>query len=173
MHTSWQDAVAEHARTVTEFEGRAAAVPARLWTVPRAPGKWTPAQEVLHVALAYEYGVSAVQGTAAMRLHVPALAAWFARTFILPRILRTGRFPRGADAPDVVRPDAGAVPEDPAAGAARVRRAADAALAALRGAADDPAVRVPHAYFGPMRPLDTVRLVTLHTRHHARNLPLP
>jgi hypothetical protein len=71
-----------------------------------------------------------------------------------------------------VRPDAEEAERATAAQAvARLRQSADAAAAALHLAARDrPAPRITHAYFGALRPLAALRLLSAHTRHHARGL---
>jgi hypothetical protein len=46
-----------------------------------------------------------------------------------------------------------------------------AALASLRDRArTQPSFRCTHAYFGALRPWTTVRLLSAHTRHHAKGL---
>jgi hypothetical protein len=104
-----------------------------------------------------------------MRLRVPRPAAWFARTVLLPRMLAAERFPRGAEAPAEVRPDlARARAFDQPEMRAHLCAVAEAAARALRDADEQrPAVRVTHAYFGPLRSLAALRLLSAHTRHHA------
>jgi hypothetical protein len=127
---------------------------------------------VLHVCGAYEFARAAADGGAGMRPLVSRPAAWLGRTVLLPALLASGRFPRGAAAPAEVAPDlAEAARVTPAAAAERLARAAAAAAGALRrAAAERPSARVRHAYFGPLAPLDALRLVSAHTRHHARAL---
>ncbi len=107
-----------------------------------------------------------------MRLRVSQPVALFSRIVILPVILTFKRFPRGARAPSEVAPDAAEarllMPEE---AATRLRRVADEAAAALRrAAAERPAPSMTHAYFGALSPYAALRLLSAHTRHHARAL---
>jgi hypothetical protein len=107
-----------------------------------------------------------------MRRRTPAPVAWFARTVLLPRLLALKSFPRGARAPDEVVPDPHlAASLDQAAMRTRLQQAAAEASDALREAARSrPGVRITHAYFGPMRPLLALRLLSAHTRHHTEGM---
>lgn len=168
----WAAAADEHARAVEAFVDAMGRVPESTWHAPRAVGKWSPAALALHVCQAYEFGRDAVMTGAAMRLAVPAPMAWISRVVVLPILLARDRFPSGADAPAEVVPDlreAGQLARD--ALAARLQGAASAALDGLqRAARERPGLRVTHAYFGAMPPLQTLRLLSAHTRHHARGL---
>jgi hypothetical protein len=169
----WAQAAAEHARAVGGFVDALSRVPETMWHTPPAEGKWSAAALALHVCQSYEFGCDAVNTGAAMRLKVPAPVAWLSRVVILPILLARDRFPRGAEAPAEVVPDlheAAQLGRD--ALAARLHGAAAEALERLqRAARERPALRVTHAYFGAMPPLQTLRLLNAHTRHHARGLP--
>jgi hypothetical protein len=111
-------------------------------------------------------------GGQSMRLKISQPGAWFLRTLMLPAIFATKRFPRGAPAPVEVAPDAAEarlLTQD--AAATRLQRVADQAAAALRrAAAERAAASFTHAYFGRLAPHATLRLLSAHTRHHARGL---
>jgi len=128
----------------------------------------------LHVCRAYELGRDAMAGGESMRLRVSPRVAWFSRTLILPLVLATKRFPRGARSPSEVVPDAAeSLLLTPDAAADRLQRvAAEAAQALQRAAGQRPTPRVTHAYFGPLTPHTTLRLLSAHTWHHARSLCL-
>lgn len=149
---------------------RLRAVREEQWATPRAEGKWSAAQEALHVAMAYEIGVAACDGRAGMRPVSPPVVAWLSRTLLLPVMLRLRFFPPNAPAPRELRPneaDAATIPRDDLI--ARLLASADRATNALREAdARRPPIHVMHAYFGPLRPLAAFRLLTAHTQHHAR-----
>jgi hypothetical protein len=89
-------------------------------------------------------------------------------------MLATKRFPRGARVPREVAPDleeAKLLIPDAAAG--RLKRVANEAAAAMRGAGRDrSAPLMTHAYFGPLAPYAALSLLSAHTRHHARALAL-
>ena len=168
----WSAALREHETAVREFLAACGRIAPDGWQCAAAPGKWTAAAVVLHVCRAYELGRDAAAGGEGMRLKVSPSAAWISRMLILPAVLATHRFPRGARSPREVVPDAAEASlllQDDA-----IHRLGDAAKHAaeeLRHAADRrPVPRVTHAYFGPLAPLATLRLLTAHTVHHARDL---
>jgi succinate dehydrogenase/fumarate reductase flavoprotein subunit len=91
------------------------------------------------------------------------------RWLVLPWILRTGRFPKGARSPREARPSAGAVT------AIELSRRLEVAAAAIREALgrqgpDVSRRRVDHPYFGSMSAARAIRLTIVHTRHHLANL---
>lgn len=168
----WRLALAEHDAVLAECRCVINDVPVHRWHVARAPGVWTPAEEAVHIRLAYAFGIDAVTTGAAMQLAVHPAAAWVAGHVLLPLLLRARRFPRGAAAPGEVMPsthDAHATTPDRAS--ADLGRAAANAVAALRKAeVQDPTARVVHAYFGALPPCQALRLLSAHTRHHAASL---
>jgi len=172
MRVSWGDAASEHQQVLTQFLAAIEAVPASRWHLSPDDGTWSAAALALHVADSYAFGVEAAFGRAAMRRRTPAPIAWFARTVLLPRLLAAQRFPRGAQAPDEVVPDDRiAASFDQAAMRTHVRTLAETALEALRDAEQTrPHVRITHAYFGPLRPLRALQLLSAHTRHHTEGM---
>lgn len=174
MHNNrkWQTALSEHDAAVAAFSAALDRVPPAAWHMAPRPAQWTPAAVALHVALSYEFGCEAAVGAAAMRLRVPPLAAWASRTFLLPIVLRTGRFPAGAAAPREVRPDlAEAASIAPAQARRRLHAAATRAAVLLAEAAEGrPVPPIVHAYFGALSPERAMRLLAAHTRHHIPGL---
>ena len=162
----------EHLRAVEGFLAAIAAVPETSWHAPRGSGRWSPAALSLHVCQAYEFGRDAATTGAAMRLKVPAAMAWVSRVAVLPILLALDHFPRGADAPEEVVPNLEEARQlDKPALTTRLRCSSAEAIDALgRAARDQPALRVTHAYFGAMPPLLTLRVLSAHTRHHAKGL---
>lgn len=171
---AWGAALAEHEAALAEFLAQVDRVPPERWQLPAAPDKWSPAEEAYHVLMAYEFGLAAASGEAGMRLRVSPIQARIARWLVLPFVLRTNWFPRGAAAPREVRPprmEAHALSARDLA--ERLRHVAAEAARAVRDAdARRPPIYVVHAYFGALRPFPALRLMSSHTRHHARNLAL-
>jgi hypothetical protein len=160
----------EHDAAVRELVATCERIPLDRWHQAPTPGKWSPSDVVLHLCRAYELGRDAANGGPGMRLLVTPSRAWALRTILLPVILLTDRFPRGVRAPREVVPDASERPV-PEAAMARLERAAQEAAVALRRAADGrPVPRMMHAYFGPLTPRAALRVLSAHTRHHARAL---
>lgn len=54
---AWAAAVREHEVVLRGYIQRLHAVPDEQWGATRAEGKWSVAQEALHVAMAYEMGI--------------------------------------------------------------------------------------------------------------------
>ncbi len=96
MKNDWDSAFHEHAIVVQAYVAGVQAVPRALWGTPRAPGKWSPAEEALHIVKAYELAGAADGSAEGMRLVTSPLVAWMARTFYLPVMLRRRTFPRNA-----------------------------------------------------------------------------
>lgn len=168
----WTEALFEHETVVRAFLAKCRAIPEADWHRPEVPGKWSPAAVILHVCRTYELGRDAAAGGTGMRLLVAPSTAWLARTILLPFLLATTRFPQGANAPAEVVPDlAEARMMSPDAAAARLLHATQEAATALRRAGGEHQVlRITHAYFGPLHPRSTLRLLSAHTRHHTRLL---
>jgi hypothetical protein len=168
----WTDALDEHEQAVRGFRSLVERMPIEQWHRRRTSGAWSPADVTLHVVKAYEIGRDAAAGGPGMCLRVTALRAWTFRTLLLPVILSTGRFPRGAPAPREVVPDPleGSTLE-PGPAVARLEQTARDAASGLRLLATQARGKgVVHAYFGLLTPLVALRVLSAHTRHHARAL---
>ena len=164
----------EHREVVRDCVAAFEAIePPDWWRAP-SPGGWSPAAVALHLCVAYELGRDVSSGGHGMRLRSSRPVAWLLRTFLLPYILVTKRFPAGVRAPREVRPDeAEAARLTRGDASARLTRVADEAADVLRDlAARRPDLRFTHAYFGPLDALTALRLLSAHTRHHVRRLAL-
>jgi hypothetical protein len=168
----WNAAHAEHEIVVREFLEVCGRCAPSDWHVERAPGKWSTAAVALHVCRTYEMTRDAMAGGPSMRLRVSRTYAWLLRRFLLPAMLATRRFPRGARVPREVAPDLEeAKLLTPDAAAERLKRVAHEAAVAMRRAGHGrSAPLMTHAYFGPLAPYAALRLLSAHTRHHARAL---
>ena len=168
----WNAAIAEHESAVREFLAVCERCAPGDWHRAPAPDKWSTAAVALHVCRSYELGRNAMAGGPSMRLRVSKQYSWLLRTLMLPVILATTRFPRGVRAPREVAPD----PEEaklltPDAAATRLKRVADETAAAFRQAGRGRSTPLmTHAYFGPLTPYKALRMLSAHTRHHARAL---
>jgi hypothetical protein len=162
----------EHHAVVRECVAAMQAIEPRDWWRIPSPGSWSPATVALHLCVSYELGRTVTTGGGGMRLRTSPAFAWLLRSFLLPYMLATKRFPRGVRAPREVRPDeaeASRLTREDAS--ERLTRVAGEAADALRELGKQRTeVRFTHAYFGPLTPLTTLRLLSAHTRHHARRL---
>lgn len=161
----------EHHTVVAAFAERVAQFPADNWHRALGPGRWSAAAVALHVSQSYAFGVAAAEGGPGMRLRTHPLLSWLARRILLPRLLAQERFPRGAAAPAELRPDLERARRlSQRVALSLLHKEAAAALVALQSARVRPDVRITHAYFGPLSPLEALRLLSAHTRHHCRQL---
>ena len=136
------------------------------WTVPRAPGKWSPSQVVEHVARIMEESANVVSGAPSKFPTLPIVLRPVARLLVFRRILRRGAFLR-MKAIEAFKPAAG--PQTPAAGRVRVEGALARFDHACRAcaASNQP---VPSTLFGRVSVADFARFQELHVRHHHQQI---
>lgn len=135
------------------------------WNTPRAPGKWSPAQVVEHVAIALEENGNVAMGRPSK---IPTLPA-FVRPIIkivFKRIVRTGKFPK-ARTNRAMTPIEG--PDSPANARTRLNEAlrrfeSDCQTAASRGQ------QIASGAFGTVSVEDFVRFNELHVLHHVKQI---
>jgi hypothetical protein len=158
-----------HGEAIAAFIARARHVSPAGAARPRAPGKWTPIQEALHLVLTYRAFTAVFAGAPEFTLVVPPeKAAHYHRT-VLPRILAGDWFPSGAGAPDRTQPGERDLTMPAALG--QLQAAADEFHTACAAAAVSDATRMwTHPYFGPTSIPDLVGVLTEHAKHHARFL---
>jgi hypothetical protein len=168
----WNAALAEHEGVVREFLEICSRCAPSDWHVEPAPEQWSTAAVALHICRTYEMAMDAMQGGPSMGLRVSKPYAWLLRTFMLPAILATKRFPRGVRVPREVAPNLEEAKRlTPAAAARRLKLvAAEAAAKIRRTGRNRPAPLMTHAYFGPLAPYTALRLLSAHTQHHTRVL---
>lgn len=141
-----------------------------VWTTPRAPGKWSPAQVVEHVACALEQSANVVAGRPSTFPSIPRLVRPLLRGMFFRRILRNERFPGGLRTNRPLDPASG--PASPAAAKERLA----AALAQLEQAARAQGhgeQQLDSGVFGRVTLGDYLRFQAIHTRHHGRQLVPP
>lgn len=137
------------------------------WTVPRAPGKWSPSQIVEHVARALEEGGNVVQERPAKLPKLPFFLRPIGRMFFT-RVLKTERFPK-AKATRAMNPISG--PATVAEGRTRLLEALEVFERDCRGRASaGGTLRSPA--FGTVTVEEYARFVELHTRHHTKQMPV-
>lgn len=172
MTSAFNHLLAEHGTAVREFRERAQAVAAEQWDVARAPGKWTPAQEVKHIALALEAFARDLRGEGKLRLKGKWWQRRLWRLTAFRTILRTRRIFRAVPAPREVRPPEH--PGDQSSLTAEVQhRWNDLESLLIEMHRANPRRCVTHPYFGDLSLHDLVRFSIIHVRHHAAFLPSP
>lgn len=162
---NWETARRIHADAVAELIATAETIPAHAWMTPRAEGKWSPAEIVEHLNLAYEVLRSELAGGSGMRVRTKWWQRILLRFTILPKIIRGEPFPTGVRAPREIRPTA--VTPDRAVAIATFR---ERAAYFEREAADAerlrPRFRLKHPYLGNLSVRDAVAICGRHIAHH-------
>lgn len=164
------DVVTADREAVDGIVARARAVPADAWSKAPAPGAWSPGQVVEHVVLSYETARQALLGKPSMPA-IPRLFRPMVRKWILGKVLRTGRFPKGAKAPAVLRPAASPGDRDVLIG--RLRTEGEAFRKSALDLTGHGQGAVDHPVFGRVPVPDYVLVLAHHTAHHARQIPGP
>ncbi|HEU5305033.1 MAG TPA: DinB family protein [Gemmatimonadales bacterium] len=160
--------MSEHTAAVQEFVQVAHRVPPDAWLHPLSPGKWSPAEVTSHVSEAYAIMQQELRGGPGLRVRLSPWKRLVLRHTLLRRILASGLFPNGARSPAEIRPRE--VPSDAVGGLAVLETRATAFTSALVEEAARRRVRLTHTYFGALPARDALRLMIVHTRHHARQL---
>jgi hypothetical protein len=168
LPADWTPLVAAHSAAIEEYVTGAERLANRVWTHPLAPGKWTPAEVTSHVSQAYRVLCAELAGDAGMGLLGSRLQRLILRHTVLPRLLAGRPFPAGVRAPRETRPRD--ILKDPQTALAILRRLAADFSQELTTRATEGNTRLTHAYFGPLSPRQGLQLLTIHTRHHARQL---
>jgi hypothetical protein len=164
----WDSLLADHSNAVAEYMTAAGRFASPDWMRPLAPGKWTPAELTSHVTEAYRVLRAELGGATGMRLLGSRLQRLVLRYTLLPRLLAGRPFPAGVRAPRETRPRE--IVEEPGDALSMLGDLAEAFIRELTTRAAGARIRLTHAYFGPLSPRQGLRLLTVHTRHHARQL---
>lgn len=157
-----ETARAAHQAVLAAFAATARRVPDDSWN--RRGEKWSPAQHVEHIRLAYEVVGRELGGGQGLRPRAGFILRTILRTAVLRRILRTGFIPRRAKAPSEVRPGDG--PFEKAGTIAALQALGGAFESKLGERWHDPAAVLTHHLFGTMGPPDAFRFMAVHTEHH-------
>ena len=158
-----------HRSAAAAFETAVSQIPAEVWAQPAAPGKWSPAEITEHLARSYESHLTELRGGPGIRVRVKGLKLFILRWTVMPKLLRTGRFPEGVRAPSEVAPVTPAGTRE--AGVARFRELAATFEGEMAGRLEVGKGRITHPFFGKLTLDQALRFVELHVRHHGRQLP--
>lgn len=137
-----------------------------VWTTPRAPGKWSPAQVVEHVARSLDESANEVAGTPTKFPHLPFFLRPVAKGLLFNRVLSRRAFPK-ARTSRAFNPESG--PVTPAAARERLQAALERFERACRERARAQE-RFASVVFGEVSVVDYVRFQEYHTRHHQQQL---
>jgi hypothetical protein len=168
LPAEWAARFAEHDAACREYIAAVQEVSPERWAVPLAPGKWSAAEITGHLIEAYQILRGELAGRPGMRVVVPPVRRWILRHTVLPRLLRSGRFATGVRAPKETRPRT--TEATPQGGIAALDAQVSGFVREMEAELRRGPVQLTHAYFGRMDARQTLRLCSLHTRHHARQL---
>ena len=138
-----------------------------VWTVPRAPGKWSPSQLVEHVARSLDESANLVSGAPSKFPSLPFFLRPVARGLLFNRVLRKSAFPK-AKTNKAMDPASG--PATPAEARVRLEGALARFDRECRACADTGGA-VASGTFGTVSVADYARFIELHTRHHCKQMP--
>lgn len=164
----WDQACAEHREAVAVFLFRARKVSEETWKMPRAPGKWSPAEIAEHLSLTYQHLLRELRGGPPARVKGSRLFRFVARYRFLPKLLRDGTIPPGVRAPREVRPQMPA--EERTEALERFQALSvefEEEITSRRGSGGG---TLTHPYFGTLDADRGIRFVEVHIRHHTRQL---
>jgi hypothetical protein len=171
MVKEWGDVVALHNRAVADFAAtaRRAAADDYLWSAPGAPGKWSPAEIVQHLVLAFEAVQRELREGVPMKLRTRAWHRLVLRFTLQRRLMRGGAFPHGARSPREARPHGDIGPAGSLIG--RLEGLNAELIADLADARTSrPRLRLLHPYFGRLSAIDIVYVSARHIQHHEAQL---
>jgi hypothetical protein len=168
LPSQWELLLSHHSEAVDQFIEVARRCEGEVWMRPLAAGKWTPAEVTSHLSEAYQVLHTELVGGPGMRLLGSPLQRWLLRHTLFPRLCRGKPFPSGVRAPRETRPRE--VEQIAAVALQRLGFLASNFTQELTRGASTETIRLTHAYFGPLSPRQCLRLLIVHTRHHARQL---
>jgi len=137
------------------------------WTVPVAPGKWSPSQQVEHVARCLDEGANVASGAPAKLPSLPFFLRPLARVLLFNRVLKNQTFPKS-------KTNKAMNPASGPATAAEARGRLESALARFDRecrACANAGGTVASAAFGTVQVADYAQFLAVHTRHHCKQLP--
>lgn len=138
-----------------------------VWTVPPAPGKWSPSQIVEHVARSLDESANVVCGVPSNFPKLPFFLRPVARGFLFNRVLRSSAFPKGKTNKAM---DPASGPATPADARVRLEGALERFDRGCRACAQAGGA-VASTTFGTVPVADYARFIELHTRHHCKQMP--
>ncbi|MEO8218164.1 MAG: DinB family protein [Acidobacteriota bacterium] len=154
-----------HTRAIERFSGTASAIAPERWTSPREPGKWSAAEVIEHVTSVYDVLDDELTSGRSMAVVTTPRQRILLRSLVMPLILVSGRFPKGARSPKELRPTK--VESDPERAVARLRAAARRFETSVSEARRRrPPATVTHPYFGKASLLQAVLFCARHAEHH-------
>lgn len=162
-----EDAIAANREAATKFLSTARTVAKEEWAAPIAPGKWSPAQIVDHVATSTEVALKAIKGDKSVG-SFPRIFRAIPREMVFNSTIKKGAFPGKMRGPAIFAPSREHASLD--ASAERLERAIADLEAHVRDLAKAGKDTFEHGFFGRVKVADYIRFNGLHTDHHEQQL---
>ena len=166
----YETLLADHRSAVRAYTDKAKAVSSSQWFTPRAEGKWTPAEETLHLILAYEALTRDLLEGKTLRLRGTPFKRRLWRVIGMFNVLWRNRLYRGVTAPRELRPLPEKVSRDKLV-PLFIQRVAEFEAAVEFTRSKDPQRTVTHPMMGALTLAHSLKFCAVHTRHHAAFLP--
>ncbi len=166
----WLEVERIHAEAAADLAAAAERVPAEKWLLPRGQGKWSAAEVVEHLNMAYDVLLGELDGGKGMQIRTKFWQRLYLRVVYLPRLMRGGPFPEGIRAPRELRQPV-ANPDQSSAIAGFRDRAARMTSNAAKAIAEGRKVRLTHPYFGRSALVNSVLFCARHVQHHRKQIP--
>jgi hypothetical protein len=163
-----EDVIAENQKATQQCLETARKVPPEKWEQPVAPGKWSPAQIVDHIAVTTEVALKAIKGDPSMG-SIPKFLRFLPRKLGFDPTIKKGRFPEKQRGPAVFAPSTGHPSYE--ASIEKLNRAIAALETHVNAVMAKGEHSFEHSFFGRVSIPDYIRFGTLHTQHHERQLP--
>ena len=165
----WTEAIEKHQTAIADYLQTALRLEEGIWRLPVAAEKWTPAQITDHLILTYQMLVKQIRGEQRLKMQYGFPLRQILRLTILPKIYRTRRLPRGAQAPPEIMPEDSEMPRQTAL--EKLEESSGKFENEILSCRNDNKFRLTHHVFGDLKPLKAIDFITIHTEHHVRQLP--
>jgi hypothetical protein len=162
------DAINANRQAAQRFLATARAVASAKWSTPIAPGKWSPAQIVDHVAISTEVALRAIKEDKTVG-SFPRLLRGIPRAMVFNKTLKAGQFPSGMRGPKIFAPSGEHFAFEKSK--ERLERAVEQLESHVRTMAKSGKESFEHGFFGKLSVADYVRFNGLHSEHHEKQLP--
>ena len=164
----WDEASEEHRAALAAFLDAAERVTDEAFNAPWAPGKWTRAQVVEHIALASEAAIAEITTGTPLKVKITGWRQRMLRWVLLPHILFHRSLPLRARSPREIRPPETTMPR--AQLLRRVRDLGERYEAEAERARANGFSGLTHPYFGHLPPVKAMRFMAVHIEHHTRQI---
>ena len=162
----------DHRRALAAFIATAEGLPTAAWNASPSADKWSPAQVSEHLRLSYTTVLAELAGEGGFRIRTKWWQRRLFRLLHLPKILRSGQFPKAVPATREIRPAGGPFDRDQLLPS--LRREGEKLNQVVTSGSLPSNAGITHPFLGRLDLVDGVRFLAQHIRHHhAQIIPSP